>query len=128
VDGIEEARMGAGKRATRVGDLILREMAFLLLEKVEDPRIQGVTLTGIRLSNDLKQAKVFYSVLGGEGQVEKALAGLNSAKGFIKRQIGTRMELRYVPEILFIYDPSLEEGSHMERVFEKIGASEKAPS
>jgi ribosome-binding factor A len=120
--------MGAGKRATRVGDLILREMAFLLLEKVEDPRIQGVTLTGIRLSNDLKQAKVFYSVLGGEGQVEKALAGLNSARGFIKRQIGTRMGLRYVPEILFIYDPSLEEGSHMERVFEKIGASEKAPS
>jgi ribosome-binding factor A len=120
--------MGAGKRATRVGDLILREMAFLLLEKVEDPRIQGVTLTGIRLSNDLKQAKVFYSVLGGEGQVEKALAGLNSARGFIKRQIGTRMELRYVPEILFIYDPSLEEGSHMERVFEKMGASENGPS
>ncbi len=120
--------MGAGKRATRVGDLILREMAFLLLEKVEDPRIQGVTLTGIRLSNDLKQAKVFYSVLGGEGQVEKALAGLNSARGFIKRQIGIRMELRYVPEILFVHDASLEAGSHMERVFEEIGASEKDPS
>ncbi|MFO7600178.1 MAG: 30S ribosome-binding factor RbfA [Candidatus Desulfacyla sp.] len=120
--------MAAGKRATRVGDLILREMAFLLLDKVEDPRVQGVTLTGIRLSNDLKQAKVFYSVLGGEGQVEKALAGLNSARGFIKKQIGTRMELRYVPEILFVHDASLEAGSHMERVFEEIGASEKGPS
>jgi len=120
--------MTAGKRAMRVGDMILREMAFLLLEKVEDPRVQGVTLTGIRLSNDLKQAKVFYSVLGGEAQAEKALAGLNSARGFIKKQIGTRMELRYVPEILFVHDASLEAGSHMERVFEEIGASEKGPS
>jgi ribosome-binding factor A len=120
--------MVVGKRAVRVGDLILREMAFLLLEKIKDPRVQGVTLTGIRLSNDLKQAKVFYSVLGGEEKAEKALAGLNSARGFIKKQIGIRMELRYVPEILFAYDRSLEEGSHMERVFEEIGASEKGPS
>jgi ribosome-binding factor A len=120
--------MATGKRAIRVGDLILREMAFLLLEKVKDPRVQGVTLTGIRLSNDLKQAKVFYSVLGEQGEIEKALKGLNSAKGFIKRQIGTRMELRYVPEILFVHDASLEAGSHMERVFEKMGASENGPS
>ena len=120
--------MATGKRAVRVGDLILREMAFLLLEKVQDPRVQGVTLTGIRLSNDLKQAKVFYSVLGGQGEIEKALEGLNSAKGFIKRQIGTRMELRYVPEILFVHDASLESGSHMERVFEKLGPSENGPS
>lgn len=119
--------MATGKRATRVGDLILREMAFLLLEKVKDPRVQGVTLTGIRLSNDLKQAKVFYSLLGGKDEAEKALAGLNSARGYIKKQIGTRMELRYVPDILFVYDASLEEGSHMERVFEKIAASEKSP-
>jgi ribosome-binding factor A len=120
--------MATGKRAVRVGDLILREMAFLLLEKVKDPRVQGVTLTGIRLSNDLKQAKVFYSVLGEQGEIEKALKGLNSAKGFIKRQIGTRMELRYVPEILFVHDASLEAGSHMERVFEKMGPSENGPS
>jgi len=120
--------MVPGKRAVRVGDLILREVAFLLLEKVKDPRVQGVTLTGIRLSNDLKQAKVFYSVLGEDVQIAKALKGLNSAKGFIKREIGSRMELRYVPEILFVHDPSLKEGNHMERVFEKIGESEKGLS
>ncbi len=120
--------MASGKRATRVGDLILREIAFLLLEKVKDPRVRGVTLTGIRLSNDLKQAKVFYSVLGEQVEIEKALKGLNSAKGFIKRQIGTRMELRYVPELLFVHDASLEEGSHLERVFEKMGAFEKGPT
>ena len=117
--------MLSGKRALRVGDLILREIAFLLLEKVKDPRVQGVTLTGIRLSDDLKQAKIFYSILGDKRQIEKVGAGLNSAKGFIKREIGIRMELRYVPEISFTHDPSLEGGSHMERVFEKIRGNEK---
>jgi len=114
-----------GKRAVRVGDLILREIAFLLLEKVKDPRVQGVTLTGIRLSDDLKRAKIFYSVVGDQRQIEKAETGLNSAKGFIKREIGIRMELRYVPEISFVYDPSLENGSHMEQVFDKIREAEK---
>ena len=114
-----------GKRAVRVGDLILREIAFLLLEKVKDPRVQGVTLTGIRLSDDLKRAKIFYSVVGDQRQIETAQAGLNSAKGFIKREIGIRMELRYVPEISFVHDPSLESGSHMERVFDKIREAEK---
>ena len=114
-----------GKRALRVGDLILRETAFILLEKVKDPRVQGVTLTGIRLGDDLKQAKIFYSVVGDQGAIERAQTGLTSAKGFIKKEIGSRMELRYVPEISFIYDPSLEDGSHMERVFEKIRESEK---
>ena len=114
-----------GKRAVRVGDLILREIAFLLLERVKDPRVEGVTLTGIRLSNDLKRAKLFYSVVGDKGKIERVQAGLNSAKGFIKREIGTRMELRYVPELLFVHDSSLEDGSHMERVFEKIREAEK---
>jgi len=82
-------------------------------------------LTGIRLSDDLKRAKIFYSVVGDQRQIEKAGAGLNSAKGFIKREIGIRMELRYVPEISFAHDPSLEGGSHMERVFEKIRGNEK---
>ena len=109
-----------GKRAVRVGDLILREVAFLLLKRVKDPRVQGVTLTGIRLSNDLKRAKIFYSIVGDQLQIERAQTGLNSAKGFIKREIGIRMELRYVPEISFLHDPSLEDGSHMERIFEKI--------
>jgi len=117
--------MAQGKRAVRVGDLILREMAFILLEKVQDPRTRGVTLTGIHLTNDLKRAKVFYSVLGEQDRIAESLAGLNSAKGFIKKEIGARMELRYVPEILFAHDASLVEGRHMEQVFEEIRNAEK---
>ncbi len=112
--------MLAGKRAIRVGDKILKEIAFLLLSKVKDPRVQGTTMTGIRLSDNLKKARVYYSVIGEAGQVEQAQAGLDSAKGFIKKEIGSRMELRYIPEITFVHDPSLESGSHMETLFEEM--------
>lgn len=116
--------MLAGKRAVRVGDQILKEVAILLLERVKDPRVKGVTMTGIHLSNNLKQSRVFYSVVGDKDQIEVAQAGLDSAKDFIRREIGNRMELRYVPEITFVYDPSLEMGNHMDRVFEKIRKGE----
>ena len=112
--------MLAGKRSARVGDHILKEIAYILLSKVNDPRVNGVTVTGIRLSDDLKLARVYFSVIGQEDQVERAQAGLKSAKGFIKREIGLRMGLRYVPEITFVHDPSLESGSHMDRLFDEI--------
>ena len=115
-----------GKRARRVGDAILREIAYLLLSKVRDPRIKGVTVTGIHLSDDLKHAKVYYSVMGDTEDINTAQAGLESAKGFIKRELGIRMELRYVPEIIFVYDPSLKWSSKIEELLEQIkGAEDK---
>jgi len=114
-----------GKRSVRVGDVVLKEVAFLLLERVRDPRVQGVTLTGIHLSDDLKQARIYFSVMGDDAQVERAQAGLNSATGFLKREIGRRVDLRYVPGITFFYDPSLKTGNHMERIFEKMREAEE---
>ena len=109
-----------GKRATRVGDQILRFIAELLMNKVRDPRVKSVTLTGINLSNDLKNARIFFSVMGTESDVEQALKGLESAKGFIKRQLGSGLELRYVPDIIFDHDPTLETGNRLEQLFKKI--------
>jgi ribosome-binding factor A len=121
---IPSSEMLAGKRAVRVGDQILKEIATLLLNRVKDPRVRGVTITGIKLSDDLKTARVYFSVIGERSEDERALDGLNSAKGFIKREIGLRMKLRYVPEIKFVHDPSLEGGSHLDRIFEKIHKNE----
>jgi ribosome-binding factor A len=119
-----EIGMLAGKRAVRVGDQILKAVSLLLLERVKDPRVRGATMTGINLSNDLKHARVFYSVIGEKDQIERAQAGLDSAKGFVKREIGLRMSLRYVPEIVFVHDPSLESGNQMEKVFEELRSNE----
>jgi ribosome-binding factor A len=119
-----EIGMLAGKRAVRVGDQILKVVSLLLLERVKDPRVRGATMTGINLSNDLKHARVFYSVIGEKDQIERAQAGLDSAKGFVKREIGLRTSLRYVPEIVFVHDPSLESGNQMEKVFEELRSNE----
>lgn len=113
-----------GKRSVRVGEQLLQEIADLLEHKVRDPRVRGVTLTGVRLSRDLKSAKVFFSSLGDAVDVEKAQEGLNSAKGFIKREIGFRLELRYMPEIEFRHDPSLQYGEDMERLLEDLNPPE----
>jgi ribosome-binding factor A len=99
------------KRSVRVGDLILKEVADLLSRKVKDPRVKGATLTGIHLSNDLKHAKIFFSCMGDELEVQRVQNGLDSAKGFIKKEIGLRLDLRYTPDIVF---------RRMERIFSSL--------
>ena len=120
--------MLAGKRATRVGDQILKGVADLLMKKVRDPRVRGVTLTGISLSNDLKNARLYFSVMGNNYDVKMALSGLDSAKGFIKREIGHQFRLRYVPDIIFEHDPSMETGNRIERLIKQIKVEEENAS
>lgn len=103
-----------------MGDQILREISCLFVEDVRDPRLSGVTLTGVNLSDDLKEAKVYYSVYGEESRIPLAQEGLDRAKGFMKRAIGLRMKLRYVPGITFIHDPSMRKASRLEEIFEDI--------
>jgi ribosome-binding factor A len=123
--GYPEIKMLAGKRAERVGNQILKEISFLLHGRVKDPRVKGITVTGIRLSNDLRVARIYFSLIGDDRELERARAGLDSARGFIKREIGLRMDLKYVPEIVFEHDPSLEIGNQMERLFEEMRSPEK---
>jgi ribosome-binding factor A len=115
-----------GRRANRVGDLILREIADLLMTKVKDPRVKMTTVTGIAVSKDLRYAKVFYSLIGTEQEMLEAQRGLESATGFIKREIGLRMDLKYVPDIVFKHDPSLAEGDHMEKLLQKLKKEESS--
>lgn len=116
--------MLAGKRALRVGDQLLKEIAELLTTRVRDPRVSGVTLTGIDMSDDLRFARIFYSVIGDENDIERIQEGLDKAKGFIKREVGFRIKLRYMPEILFLHDPTLEMGNQIEKLLAKIKQAE----
>ena len=118
--------MLAGKRAVRVGDQLLREIADILMRRVKDPRVKGTTLTGIRVSDDLKHARIFYSLIGDKKDIIRAQAGLDSARGFIKREIGIRMDLKYIPDIIFKHDPTLEKGNSFERLLEKLKADESS--
>jgi len=115
--------MLAGNRSQRVGDQILREISDILLRKVKDPRLKGVTLTEVRVSKDLRNAYIYYSIFSQDEQKNQVQTGFESAKGFIRKEIGERLHLRYVPAICFIFDASLEYGEKIENLLEKTRKS-----
>ena len=100
--------------------MIRKEISEILVGELKDPRIGFVTVTKVAVSNDLRAAKVYYSVFGGEQQKEEASQGLESAKGYIKRELGMRVRLKYMPEIQFLFDDSLEYGEHIEELLRDI--------
>lgn len=112
--------MLTGKRAIRVGEQMQKVIANVLLEKVRDPRIKNITITGVRVSNDLKLARIYFSFFGETQGLKKIENGLESAKGFIKREVGLRLEMKYVPEIIFKHDNSLESANHMDKIIEGL--------
>jgi ribosome-binding factor A len=113
------------KRSEKVGDLIRKEISQILLEGLKDPRIGFVTITKVSLSDDLRIAKVYYSVFGGEREREESYEGLESATGYIKRELGRRVRLKYMPEITFLFDDSLEYGAHIEELLRDVDHTEE---
>jgi len=111
--------MGAERRK-RVGVRIKEEISELLLRKVRDPRIGFVTITDVELTTDLRRATVFYSVMGDEEERSRAAQGLRSACGFIKREMASRLNLKFMPDIVFALDTSFEEMDRMEKVFRQL--------
>ena len=113
-----------GRRADRVGTLIQEEISRLILQSVKDPRVRCATVTRVRVSDDLRQARVFIASIGGdEMQRQEALIGLKSAAGFLRGELGRRLCLRYVPELLFSVDDSLEQEMHLDELFRQIEAT-----
>lgn len=111
------------RRPDRVADEICREVASLLVTKIKDPRVAGVTLLHASVSPDLTQARIFYSVLD-DAAAPEAAKGLASAKGFIRSTLARKLVLRVVPDLLFTLDRSLAEQEKLERLFQEIHAQE----
>jgi len=108
------------KRADRVADLIKAEMSDILLREVNDPQVREITVTGVRVTDDLRQAKVFFVRMGQNTCSDETMKGLNRAAGFIRKELGKRLSLRHVPEIRFIFDESFEYGDRIDRLLAEI--------
>lgn len=106
------------KRAARVSDQIKEEIADILMRKIKDPRIGFVTVTDVELADDLRNAKVFVSVIGNDRTA--TLKGLESASAFIRAELGRRLRLRFIPELLFRYDDSAERGAHIMELLTEV--------
>lgn len=106
------------KRAERVSDQMKQEIADILMRKIKDPRIGFVTVTEVVVADDLRNAKVFVSVYGAEKTA--TLKGLESAAAFIRSELGKRMRMKFIPELLFRYDDSVERGAHINELLHEI--------
>lgn len=112
-------------RTGRVGEQIKKELSQLIQTELKDPRIGFITVTGVDVTNDLSQAKVYLSVLGDDEQKAASLKGLEKASGFLRSELGKRIRLRHVPELIFKFDESIAYGSHIEKLLTEIGDREE---
>ena len=107
-------------RADRVSGLIQEALSDLLRKDIHDPRLKMATITNVKMSPDLKLARIYFSIYGDSSKAEAAAKGFESARGFIKRTLAPKLGLRYMPDLIFFYDESFDYGSHIESLLKKI--------
>jgi ribosome-binding factor A len=107
-------------RAERVSGLIQEVLSDLLKKRIHDPRLQMATITKVKMSADLKLARIYFTIYGDRKKSEDAANGFDSARGFIKRNLARRLGLRYMPELKFFYDESFDYGLHIDKLLKKI--------
>jgi ribosome-binding factor A len=107
-------------RVSRVGEQIKKELSQIIQQEIKDPRIGFVTVTAVEMSGDLQQAKVYVSIFGSQTDKEESIAALEKAKGFIRSEVGRRVQLRHVPELHFSVDQSLDHSEQITRLLHDV--------
>lgn len=113
------------RRTDQVSNQILQILAEAISTRMRDPRLGFVTLTRCTVTPDLKYAKIYFSVLGGDAERAETLNVLKNAKGFLRTELSREMSIRYVPELEFRFDQNMEQGERIQRVFNEAAAAEK---
>lgn len=114
------------KRANRISEEVKKVVSELISNGLKDPRIgKMVTVTSVEVTRDLSYANIYISVLGDKAEKDEALKGLSSAKGFIRKEIGSRIDLRYVPEPIFHLDESIERGIYMSKLIKEVNEQDE---
>ncbi|NLC77922.1 MAG: 30S ribosome-binding factor RbfA [Clostridia bacterium] len=111
-------------RTQRVAEEMKREIAAILKEEIKDPRVGFVTVTGVEVTPDYRYAKVYVSIFGDETEVKNALEGLEKASGYIRKEIGRRIKLRYTPELSFRHDESIRHGAKIAELLANVQEKE----
>ena len=116
--------MAQGRRVERVAALIRRELSELLLSGIKDERVSHgmVSITHVEVAGDLQHCKIFVSVYGSADDQQQALAGLRSASAYVKGELGRRLQMRRTPEVVFVLDRGLEQGTSVLSLLNKLEA------
>jgi len=113
-------------RIDRISEEVKKELSFIIKNDLKDPRLSEIiTLVSVKVTKDLKFAKIFVSVLGDEKAKEETLIALKSAAGFIRREIGGRLQLRNAPEFIFEIDNTLDHAMHIEELINGINKTKE---
>ncbi|MDP8266003.1 MAG: 30S ribosome-binding factor RbfA [Candidatus Aceula meridiana] len=107
-------------RMDRVNEMIRREISNILQKELEDPRLELTSISRVETSRDLRQAKVFFTVLGGDKKIEQTLEGLGSAGNFIRKKVASRVHLKFIPQFSFFYDKTLDYRIDIENQIERL--------
>ena len=119
--------MAQGSRPDRIADQIRRELGLLLSREVHDPGIGFVTITRVQVTHDLQLARVFYTALGDDATRTNSARAIERAARFLRQQLGSRLRLRRVPELTFLYDESIAGQDRIERLLDEIRAPDPDP-
>ncbi len=110
------------KRSEKVAETIHETISSILARGLNDPRIGFVTITAVEVTDDLHLGRVFFTVIGDDQAKKSSEAGLNSAKGYIRKELGRVLTMRYVPDLVFKYDHSQEYGGRIDSILREIDA------
>ncbi len=119
---------GEVKRATRIGERVRQELSNLLLHDLRDPRIKGVIVTRVAVTDDLRNARVYIRFLDGldeKTRREEALTGLSRAGSMLRREVTDRLQLRYAPEFRFHYDEGQEQRDRIDKLLDEVSREAK---
>jgi ribosome-binding factor A len=107
-------------RSHRVGGLIQKALSDIIQKRVKDPRLEMVTITRVKMTRDLRLARIYFSTPEGEKRQEAATNGFRSASGFVKRTLARQLGLRYMPDLQFFYDDSFDYSANIDRLLNQI--------
>ncbi len=112
-------------RQRKIADQVKTLISQIIDRKLKDPRKGFVTITHVRMSGDLRIASIYYTVMGDDAQKELTAQALNRAKNFIRSELAPHLKLRFIPELRFFYDDTLDYSEHIEQLIQKVKSQEK---
>ena len=114
------------KRLGRISEEVRKVASEIIASGLKDPRINPMTtVTNVEVTRDLRYAKIYVSVLGDDMEKDETIKGLENAKGFLRREISSKIDLRYTPEPMFFLDESIEKGIYMSKLIEEVNKNSR---
>ncbi len=112
--------MHQSRRPQRIALQIQHEVSMMIFRDLKDRRVGFVTVTGVQMSPDLRHARIFVSLMGSENEKKESLTALNHANGWIRHELGQRIRMKFLPDIVFLADTSQDYGEHIDKLIDEI--------